>query len=356
MLPELCLGLMLLGVTAYAIFGSADFGAGFWDLTAGSAHNGARVRGLIQRSMSPVWEANHVWLIFILVIAWTAFPVAFGSLMSTLSIPMFLAAIGVIFRGAAFALRGQAATINEARVLGAVFALSSVLIPYFLGAALGGIASGRVPVGNAAGNLIDSWVNPTSTLIGVLGVVTGAYLAAVYLAGDAKRGDLTDMAEAFRRRALGAAAVAGPLVIGGLFVVKEDAPDLYAGLTSGDGLAMVVVSSIAGAATIALVWTRRFSLARWSASVAVAAITVGWALAQDPYLLPGELTIEEAAAPDATLGALFFSVAVGMVILVPSLVFLYRLVLKGQLDQAYEPLDQRFRPLSAGDDEKAAPK
>ena len=105
MLPELCLGLMLLGVTAYAVFGSADFGAGFWDLTAGTARGGARVRGLIQRSMSPVWEANHVWLIFVLVIAWTAFPVAFGSIMSTLSIPLFLAAIGVIFRGAAFALR-----------------------------------------------------------------------------------------------------------------------------------------------------------------------------------------------------------------------------------------------------------
>ena len=123
MLPEICAGLVILGVTAYAVFGSADFGAGFWDLTAGGAERGGRVRGMIQRSMSPVWEANHVWLIFVLVMVWTAFPVAFGSLMSTLSIPLFLAALGVIFRGMAFALRGQAATINEARVLGAVFAL-----------------------------------------------------------------------------------------------------------------------------------------------------------------------------------------------------------------------------------------
>src|ERR671919_1583832 len=158
MLPELCLGLMLLGVTAYAVFGSADFGAGFWDLTAGSAEGGGRLRGLIQRSMSPVWEANHVWLIFILVIMWTAFPVAFGSLFSTLSIPLFLGAIGIIFRGTAFALRGQAATIREARVLGAIFALSSVLVPFFLGAAIGGIASGRVPVGNVAGDVVESWV------------------------------------------------------------------------------------------------------------------------------------------------------------------------------------------------------
>ena len=345
MLPELCVGLIVLGITAYAVLGSADFGAGFWDLTAGSAHGGGRIRGLVQRSMSPVWEANHVWLIFVLVIAWTAFPVAFGSVFSTLSIPLFVAAIGIIFRGAAFALRGQAATIKEARVLGAIFALSSVLIPYFLGAALGGIASGRVQVGNAAGDAVDSWVNPTSTLVGVLGVATGAYLAAVYLAGDARRAGLEDLVEAFRRRALASGAVTGAIAIGGLFVLRDDAPDLYDGLTSGGGLAMVVVSAVAGLATFALIAVRRFGLARVSAAVAVASVTVGWALAQDPYLLPGELTVEEGAASDATLTALFASVAVGMVVLVPSLWFLYRLVLQGRLDQDYEPLDQRFKPV-----------
>src|SRR5215211_2313072 len=185
MLPELCLGLAMLGVTAYAVLGSADFGAGFWDLTAGGAERGGRVRGMIQRSMSPVWEANHVWLIFVLVMVWTAFPVAFGSLMSTLSIPLFLAALGVIFRGMAFALRGQAATIREARFLGAIFAFSSVLIPFFFGAAVGGVASGRVPVGNQAGDIISSWLNPTSVAVGVIAVCTGAYVAAVYMAGDA---------------------------------------------------------------------------------------------------------------------------------------------------------------------------
>src|ERR671935_3102984 len=141
MLDDICLGFVLLGITAYAVLGSADFGAGFWDLTAGGAARGARVRGMVERSMSPVWEANHVWLIFVLVVFWTAFPVAFGSVTSTLYVPLFLAAIGIIFRGTAFALRGQAATINEARVLGGLFALSSVLIPFFFGAALGGVAS-----------------------------------------------------------------------------------------------------------------------------------------------------------------------------------------------------------------------
>ena len=204
MLPEICVGLVVLGITAYAVLGGADFGAGFWDLTAGGDARGGRVRGMIQRSMSPVWEANHVWLIFVLVITWTAFPVAFGSIFSTLSLPLFLAALGIISRGAAFALRGQAATMREARTLGAVFALSSVLVPFFLGAALGGIASGRVPVGNAAGDLIDSWLNPTSIAIGALGVLTGAYLAAVYLAADSVRAEQPDLAAAFRARALGA--------------------------------------------------------------------------------------------------------------------------------------------------------
>jgi cytochrome bd ubiquinol oxidase subunit II len=342
MLDDICLGFVLLGITAYAVLGSADFGAGFWDLTAGGARRGGRLRGMVQRSMSPVWEANHVWLIFVLVIVWTAFPVVFGSAFSTLSIPLFLAAIGIIFRGTAFALRGQAATINEARVLGAVFALSSVLIPFFLGAAIGGVASGRVPVGNAAGDLISSWLNPTSALIGVVGVLSGAYLAAVYLAGDSQRADQPDLVRAFRARALGMGAVTGAVALAGLLVLRSDARDLYDGLTSGGGLAMVLVSGAAGVVTLALVYRERYGLARVSAAAAVAAIVVGWVLAQSPYVLPPELTLEEAAASDATLSAVVIGVAAGMVILVPSLWWLYRLVLQGRLDQEYEPLDQRF--------------
>jgi cytochrome d ubiquinol oxidase subunit II len=353
MLPELCVGLVILGVTAYAVMGSADFGAGFWDLTAGGAERGGRVRGMVQRSMSPVWEANHVWLIFLLVIAWTAFPVAFGSIFSTLSIPLFLAALGIIFRGAAFVLRGQAATMNEARGLGALFALSSLLIPFFLGAAAGGIASGRVRVGNAEGEAFGSWVNPTSVLIGVIAVLTGAYLAAVFLAGDSKRAEQPDLVRAFRARALASGVLSGVVALGGLLVVREDARDLYDGLTSGGGLVMVIASGIAGLVTLALVWTERYGPARLTSALAVAAIVVGWALAQDPYVLPGEMTLDEAAADDAVLGAVFVSMAVGALILAPSLWFLYRLTLRGQLDQEFEPLDQRFRPVSASDEPRA---
>jgi cytochrome d ubiquinol oxidase subunit II len=355
-MAEICLGFVVLGLTAYAVLGGADFGAGFWDLTAGGAERGGRLRGMVQRSMSPVWEANHVWLIFVLVIVWTAFPVVFGSVTSTLAIPLFLAAVGIIFRGTAFALRGQAATINEARTLGATFALSSVIVPFFLGATLGSIASGRVPVGNATGDAVSSWLNATSVLIGVIAIITGAFLAAVYLAGDARRAGLPDLERAFQTRALGSGALAGAAALGGLFVIREDARSLYDGLTSGGGLAMVIASALAGIATFFLVWKERYGLARVTAAGAVAAIIVGWVLAQEPYVLPDELTLDQAAASDATLTALVISVAAGLVVLVPSLWYLYRLVLQGRLDQEFEPLDQRFRPLTAGDETRERPR
>jgi cytochrome d ubiquinol oxidase subunit II len=349
MLPELCLAVMLLALTAYALLAGADLGAGFWDLVAGGAHAGGRMRGLVQRSMSPVWEANHVWLIFLLVVFWTAFPVAFGSVTSTLYVPLFGAAIGIIFRGAAFALRGQAATLNEARGLGAVFALSSVLVPFFLGTVVGAVASGRVPVGNAAGDPVSSWLNPTSVFAGVLSVATGAFLAAVFLAADAERAGLADLVRAFRARALGAGAVAGALALGGLAVVRTDAPRLFEGLLSGSGRWMVALSAAGGVATLALVAAGRLRPARLTAGAAVGAIAVGLALAQSPYLLPGALTVEQAAASEATLAAVLVSVAVGGALLAPSLWLLYRLVLAGRLDQRFEALDQRFRPLEAGD-------
>ena len=339
-----CLAIVMAGLAAYAVLAGADFGAGVWDLTAGGAERGGRVRGMVQRSMSPVWEANHVWLILVLVVLWTAFPVAFGSIFSTLYVPLFGAVIGIIFRGAAFALRGQAATIGEARVLGATFALASLLVPFFLGCVLGGIASGRVPVGNAAGDAWSSWLNATSITVGVLAVLTGAYLAAVYMAADSVRAELPDMERAFRARALGAGVLAGAVAIGALPVLAADAPDLYDGLDHGLGLVCVVGSGAFGAVTLALVFQSRFAAARWTAAGAVVAVVVGWAAAQSPDLLPGQLTLDEAAAGDATLIAFLVSLAVGALVLVPSLVYLYRLVLRGTLDQNYEPLDQRFKP------------
>jgi cytochrome d ubiquinol oxidase subunit II len=337
MLPELAAALTLVGLTAYVVLGGADFGAGFWDLTAGGARRGAPVRAMIKRAMSPVWEANHVWLIFVLVMLWTAFPEAFGSIASTLAIPLFLAALGIVLRGGAFALKGEAATIAEARALGATFALSSVLVPFFLGASAGAIAAGEVPLGNAAGDEWSSWTGPVPILVGLLAVATGAHLAAVFLGADSRRAGRPDLVDAFRVRALASGVAAGALAIGGLLVVNADVPELYDGLTSGAGLACVIASALAGVATLALEWRGRFEVARYTAAGAVAAVVAGWGFAQEPYLLPPGLTVEQAAAPDATLAALVISAAAGLALLVPALVWLFRLAVTGQLAYEDEP-------------------
>jgi cytochrome d ubiquinol oxidase subunit II len=344
-LADIAGALIVLGLTAYAVLAGADFGTGVWDVTAGSRPRGGRMRRLIESSMGPVWEANHVCLIFVLVIFWTAFPVAFGSVASTLYIPLFLAAIGIILRGVAFATRGvvRAGTVSE-RAYRVLFALSSLLTPFFLAAAVGGVASGRVPVGNAAGDPVTSWWNPTSIVVGALAVVTGAYLAAVYLAADARRAGDADLAEALRRRALGAGLVAGVIALAGLAVLRDDARPLYDEIM-GDGLPLVVLSAVAGLATLALVVRRSNGLARLTAAVAVGALLWAWVVGQYPYILPGELTVDEAAASHPVMVALMISVGLGVLVLVPSLAYLFRLVLAGRLDKDPAPDEPEGAPL-----------
>src|SRR6185436_12921752 len=174
---DLVAGILWFGVTLYVVFGGADFGAGFWALVAGDSERGKRARGLIDSSLEPVWEANHVWLIFVLVVLWTAFSEAFESIMSTLFIPLSLAALGIVLRGSGFAFHKLARQVRYRRLAERLFGLSSLLTPFFMGAVVGAIASGRVPVGNATGDAITSWLNVVSLLTGALFVATGAYLS-----------------------------------------------------------------------------------------------------------------------------------------------------------------------------------
>jgi cytochrome d ubiquinol oxidase subunit II len=321
-LAEVVLSVMFVGLIAYGLFGGADFGAGIWDLLAGGTRRGARQRDLIERSIAPIWEANHVWLIFVLVVLWTAFSSAFAAVVTTLYIPLTLAAFGMIARGAAFAFRKSITTLGMRRFLGAAFALSSLLTPYFLGAVVGGVASGRVPAGIAEGDVVTSWINPTSLLGGLLAVLVCAYLAAVFLCADARREGAEDLADQFRVRALGTATVTGLVGIAGLFVLRADAPLLFDGLT-GRAAPIVVVSVLAGVAALVLLVTRRYAWARIASALAVTAILVGWAVAQYPYLLVPEVTIEEAAGGRATLVAMLVALVAGAVVLVPALVYLY---------------------------------
>jgi cytochrome bd ubiquinol oxidase subunit II len=208
-----------------------------------------------------------------------------------------------------------------------------VLTPFALATVIGAIATGRVPVGNARGDLVTSWLNPVSVLAGVLAVAFSGYLAAVYLAADAQRLTERALVHDFRIRALASGVVAGALALAGLLVIRVSARPLWDGLTSGLGLVLVIVSALAGVVTMVLVFAGRFGPARASAALAVAAVIAGWAAAQSPFVLPG-LTVAEAAAGRSTLIATIIGVAVGAVVLVPSLAVLYSLVLRGRLDTA----------------------
>jgi len=332
---------ILIGLALYAVLAGADFGAGLWQLLAGSGERAARIRDHAHHSMAPVWEANHVWLIFVLTVTWTAYPVAFGSIASTLAVPLFIAGIGIVFRGAAYALRAGTASRRELRAIDLAFSLSSVATPFALGAMIGAIAARRVPVGNAAASLFGSWTGSLSIVVGVLFVASGAYLAAVYLAADAARRGERDLEAAFRLRALVAGVLTGIVALAGLFALHCDAHPLYRGLVEGDGVGALALCGAVGVATLALVWLRHFLLARYTAALAVAAIIAGWALAQQPLLLPG-LTIHQAAAGHDTLVAVIVAVLAGGVILFPSLALLFRLVLSGHLDTASEPAVERL--------------
>src|SRR5437660_7045348 len=263
LLQSLPLVFVLGGLALYTVLAGADFGAGFWQLFAGRGERAARIRAHAHRSMGPVWEANHVWLIFVLTVFWTSYPQAFGSIASTLAVPLFIAALGIILRGAAYALRAGASGASESGVIDTIFSVSSVLTPFALGAAIGAIATDRVPVGNASGHLFSSWLNPTSIFIGALVVANCAYLAAVYLAADAARLGDARLERAFRQRALWTGVVAGAVALAGIGVVNDDYHRLYHSLLTGDALAAVVASFLAGATTLALVWRRPFETPRF---------------------------------------------------------------------------------------------
>lgn len=320
----------LIGLALYTVLGGADFGAGFWQLLAGEGKRADDVREHAHHAMAPVWEANHVWLIFVLTVVWTAYPAAFGSIASTLSVPLFIAGIGIVLRGGAYALRAGTTSPIEQKRVDTVFSLSSILTPFALGTVIGALASERVHVGNPGGSRVSSWLNPTSLAIGALAVASAAYMAAVFLSGDAERHGERRLAEYFRVRALAAGVVAGAVALAGIVVLRFDAERLYRHLTHGAGLPALVVSLLAGATTLALVWRRRYEPARYTAALAVAATIAGWALAQQPLFLR-DLTVRQAAAPHDTLVAVIVAVIAGGVILLPSLGLLFRLTLGGHL-------------------------
>ncbi|MCH7231040.1 cytochrome d ubiquinol oxidase subunit II [Glycomyces sp. L485] len=314
---------LFVGVIAYAVLGGADFGSGFFDLTAGGSRRGAQLRTLIDHSIGPVWEANHVWLIYVLVTWWTAFPMSFAAAMTTLILPFLLALLGIVLRGASFAFRKHAETLGQARLFGAVFAVSSVLAPFFLGTVAGALASGRVPA-DGHGDLWSSWLNPTSLFGGVIAVGTCAFLAGAFLTADAARGGQSGLADRLRTRSLLVGLVTGAVVFAALVPLQRDAPTLSAGLT-GRAAPLIVLSAVGGAATLLLLARRRYGPARLTAVLAVSSVVSGWGLGQFPWILVDQVTIAETAGARATLQGLLVAVAIAAAVVGPALLYLFRL-------------------------------
>jgi cytochrome d ubiquinol oxidase subunit II len=335
-------GMLWVGVTAYAVFGGADFGAGFWSLVAGGDSRGRRARGLIDWAIGPVWEANHVWLIFVLVVLWTGFSLAFESIFSTLFIPLSLAALGIVLRGSGFAFHHTARRVRGRAIAERLFGVSSLLTPFFLGTVVGAIAAGRVPVGNAVGDAVTSWLNPLSLLIGALFVATSAYLAAVFLVSDARRAGADDLERYFASRALATAVATGALAIAGLVALRADARYVYDGLT-GDGLPLVIVSLLCGAAVLVLLRRGARRGPRPLAVGAVVAVVWGWGVAQHPYLLPQVHTNDAGAAPSDTLTALLIVLAIAVVLVLPSIGLLFTLTQRNLVEEGERP-----RPHTSG--------
>jgi cytochrome bd ubiquinol oxidase subunit II len=320
---DACAAILWVGVTLYALFGGADFGAGMWDLLAGSGERADRVRAQIDRSIGPVWEANHVWLIFVLVVLWTAFPEAFSAIMTTLYIPLALAALGIVLRGSGFAFRHALPGPVE-RPASRVFGFASMLTPFFMGTVVGAIAAGEVPA-DGDGDPTGSWIGFLPLSMGVLFVLLTAYTAAIFLVRDSGAAGERELRNYFERRALAAAVVAGVAAIVGVVALHADARYVYDGLTSWPGIALVVLSGLCGLVALGLLVTGRSYGLRVAAVGAGTAVIWGYFAAAFPYLLPTSLTISEAAAPSATLTAVIVVFAVAAVTVVPSLILLYTL-------------------------------
>jgi NADH:ubiquinone reductase (H+-translocating) len=337
-------------VTSYAVLGGADYGAGFWDLTAGGARAGGRARALIDQAMAPVWEANNVWLIFALVVLWTAFPRGFGAITSALYFPLALAGLGIILRGSGFAFREATRALTGRRLFGALFALSSLVTPFLLGASFGAVASGRVAA-DALGRGPVGWLGPTSIVVGLLAVSCAAFLAAVFLVFDARRLLDDGLERYFIRRAIGSGIATGALAIAGLFVIRGDAPDLARGLLHV-GFPLVVLSGVSALAAMTLLLAGMVRGTRALAVGAVVLMLAAWGLAQWPYLLPPTLTVQAAAGAPRTLAWVLVLFLLASAVVIPALALLFTLDQRSRLVRgaavAGQARDARHRVVVVG--------
>ena len=335
--------LLLAGILLYALLGGADFGGGIWDLFARGPRREEQ-RSAVARAIGPVWEANHVWLIFVIVLVFSCYPPAFSALSTALYIPFTLALIGIVFRGAAFVFRAHAYDLTRTRAAwGRIFAIASTITPVIFGMCAGAVASGDIQIvdGKVVSSLWTPWLKPFPIVIGFLALSICAYLAAVYLTLETEE----KLQDDFRLRALGVGRVFILLALLALPLARWEAPYIWHRLTSGWGLVVVVLAVILASISGWAVYTRRFMLARLTAAAEVALLLIGWATAQYPYLIVNDLTYHEAAASDAMLKVFLIVFGIGSIFLIPSLLLLFS-VFKG-LNPAADVPKSPERPVAS---------
>lgn len=322
-LPGIIAGALLAALTLYFLSGGADFGGGVWDLFSTGARK-AQQRELITQALEPIWEANHVWLVLVIVGLWTGFPLAFADIATLLHVPLLMMLLGIVFRGAAFSFRTQGALSAKAAELAArVFAISSTVVPVLLGIVVGSIASGRLPQQpHSTADFFTPWLGLFPLWIGIFALVLAAYISAVYLTVEA-HGD-PGLQDDFRLRALLSGVVGAVVAVGGYLSAQRAAPVLWAGLIRHWWAWPAEIGAIVlGAMAFVMLWQRRFRLARACAIAQVALVIWGWGLAQFPYLVVAHLTVFDSGAITSTLRYLLASLIAGTLILFPSFGGLY---------------------------------
>jgi cytochrome d ubiquinol oxidase subunit II len=322
-------GAMIVSLMFYALLGGADYGGGVWDLFA-RGERAREQRALIAEAIGPIWEANHVWLILVLVILFTGFPSAFAVIATALHVPLTLLLVGIVLRGSAFTFRTYDSERDHVQQRWSrVFSVASIITPVLLGITLGAIASGTIKVegGIVTSGFWRSWLAPFPFAVGFFALALFAFLAAVYLTLETKQEKLQ---EDFRLRALLSGAAVGVLALTVFLLSDTGAPKVRAGLTASIwALPLHLATAICATGAFYFLWKRRYTLARLCAAGQVSLILWGWALAQFPYIVEPEITIASAAAPRATLRLLLAALAIGALVLFPSFYYLFR-VFKGK--------------------------
>jgi cytochrome bd ubiquinol oxidase subunit II len=311
----------LAGLIVYVLTGGADFGGGIWHLMA-RGPRAAEQRDAIARAIGPIWEANHVWLIFLIVILFSCFPPAFAALCVALFIPFHLVLVGVVLRGAAFVFRAHGATtVLPSPLWTRIFGVASSVTPLLLGMCLASVTAGhiRIDQGHVLSDPLTPWTSPFCWALGALTLSVCAYIAAIYLTLETEG----EVQEDFRRRGLYTAVVTAMLAGLTLLVARSDAPRFFQAMMQPQTAPLFITTNAVGLFSLWAVYSRRYRWGRLAVATKVTLVVLGWGMAQQPYLIYPDVTLADAASPEPSLRFFLWTLVPGGLLLVPSLALLF---------------------------------